>query len=109
MDEAKKKAQENISSAGNESEMFYAYLTRELARLDFNSSVSTARKKGIAIGIQKGIQKGIQEGIQEGFAIGMQKEQQKFVLRLSQKGLSVVEISEWMDLPVEEIEKILNC
>jgi predicted transposase/invertase (TIGR01784 family) len=112
MDTAIRKAIEKIDLLARDRVMMREYAAREKEVLDFNSTLSFSNKEKFAEGKKEGIEEGIaigeQEGIEEGIAIGKQKAQQKNVLRFSQKGLSAVEISEWLDLPVEEIKKILN-
>jgi predicted transposase YdaD len=100
--------------------MLRLYEMQEMALLDYTSGINDATRKGIAIGEQKGIAIGEQRGEQRGIAIGEQRGLQKglqkglqqaqvnYVLKLSQKSKSVAEIAELIDLPEEEVNRILN-
>jgi predicted transposase/invertase (TIGR01784 family) len=96
MDTSIGKAHEKIMSVAQDSEMLRLYQMREMAAMDYTSGINNATRKGIAIGEQRGEQK------------GMQKERINYVLKLSQKNKSVAEIAELTDLPVEEVNHILN-
>jgi predicted transposase/invertase (TIGR01784 family) len=86
MDQAIRKAQGVILVIPHDVEIYRRYQMRELAMLDYYNSIYSAKKEG------------------------EQKERQKHVLKLSQNGFSAAEISRFIDLSVEEIEKILkNC
>ena len=52
------------------------------------------------MGIEKGIEKGIQQGRQE--------ERQEFALRLLSKGMSREDVAEMANLPLAEIDKVIN-
>ncbi|MDR1883220.1 MAG: Rpn family recombination-promoting nuclease/putative transposase [Prevotella sp.] len=91
MDKAIKKVQDIITVVRQDSEMYRAYQMRELALMDFNSSVSTAEKKGIAIGKQEGRQEGIAIGEQRGIAIGEQRGRQEGIAIGEQKGIAIGE------------------
>lgn len=49
--------------------------------------------------LEEGVERGRREGIERGTAA--------LVLRMAGKGKSPAEISEWTDLPVEEVERLL--
>ncbi|MDR1865826.1 MAG: hypothetical protein LBR08_09695 [Bacteroidales bacterium] len=116
MDAAIEKAQKKIAHVSQDKEALRVYRMREMALSDFTSGVNAARRegeqRGIAIGEQRGEQKGIAKGIaigeQRGITIGEQKKTAMFVAKLNRKGLSVEEISDLTDLPVEEVVKILK-
>ncbi|MDR1865825.1 MAG: Rpn family recombination-promoting nuclease/putative transposase [Bacteroidales bacterium] len=120
MDAAIEKAQKKIAHVSQDKEALRVYRMREMALSDFTSGVNAARRegeqRGIAIGEQRGEQRGIaigeQRGItigeQRGITIGEQKKTAMFVAKLNRKGLSVEEISDLTDLPVEEVVKILK-
>jgi predicted transposase/invertase (TIGR01784 family) len=132
MDTAIKKAQEKIIHVSRDKEVLRAYQMREMALSDFTSGMNSARREGIAIGERRGIaigeqrgiaigehigeqrgitigeQRGITIGEQRGITIGKQKEQRKYILKLSQKGMSPVEIAELIDVNVEEVKVALT-
>jgi predicted transposase/invertase (TIGR01784 family) len=96
MDTSIGKAHKKIMSVAQDSDMLREYEMREKARYDYTSGINNATRKGIAIGEQRGEQR------------GMQKAQKNYVLKSSRKGMSVEEIAELTDLPVEEVKNILN-
>jgi len=51
--------------------------------------------------LEEGLQKGLQEGRQEALAA--------MVRRMASKGRSPAEISEWTDLPIDEVERLLGA
>ncbi|MDR1914461.1 MAG: Rpn family recombination-promoting nuclease/putative transposase [Clostridiales bacterium] len=96
MDTAIQKAQEKIRFVRGSEEEFRAYQMREMALSDFTSGINNAERKGIVIGEQRGI------------TIGKQQERMKYIRKLSQKGLSDVDIADLIDLSIEEVKNILN-
>ena len=116
----------------------YEYEAREMAIHDYNTLMGSAiklaqdeaRKKGleqgkqegiqqgiregIQQGIQEGIQQGIQEGIQQGIQEGIQKGIQQGlelvlrVLKLKSEGKSAHQIAEECNVPLEQVEKIIE-
>jgi predicted transposase/invertase (TIGR01784 family) len=95
MDTSIGKAHKKIISVAQDSDMLREYEMRERARYDYTSGINNATRKGIAIGEQRGEQR-------------VRQAQVKYILKSSQKGLSVEEIAEITDLPVEEVNKIFN-
>lgn len=58
--------------------------------------------------IEEGRERGRQEGRQEGWQEGRREELAKLVRRMAAKGRTLSEISEWTELSVEDIERILQ-
>ena len=116
MDKAIEKAHKKVVFVSCDAETLHVYHMRELAEMDRVCGVNYARREGITIGEKRGEQRGIalgkQEGItigkQEGIALGEQKALSQYVFKLSQKSKSPKEISELIDLPLEEVNRILN-
>jgi predicted transposase/invertase (TIGR01784 family) len=112
MDTGIAKAQEKILFVSQDKETLRACQMREMAMSDYTSGIYHARRdgerRGIVIGVQLGNQLGKQIGKQQGITIGKKKAQAEYVLKLFQKGLSIKEIAEWTDLPVEEVTGILK-
>jgi hypothetical protein len=96
MDTSIGKAHEKIMSVAQDSEMLRLYQMREMAVMDYTSGINNATRKGFAMGEQSGI------------AIGEQRAQINYILKLSPKNKSVAEIAELTDLPVKEVNHILN-
>ncbi|ELI79972.1 hypothetical protein, partial [Escherichia coli] len=61
-------------------------------------------EKGIEKGIEKGMEKGIEKGIQQ----GRQEVSQEFALRLLSKGMPREDVAEMANLPLAEIDKLIN-
>ncbi|NPA58504.1 MAG: Rpn family recombination-promoting nuclease/putative transposase [Aquificae bacterium] len=57
---------------------------------------------------QKSKQEGRQEGLKEGLQKGLQKGLQEAVVKLYKKGKSSEEISELLDIPLDEVKKLLK-
>jgi predicted transposase/invertase (TIGR01784 family) len=95
-------------SVAQDSDMLRLYEMQEMALLDYTSGINDAARKGEQRGMQKGIAIGEQRGLQKGLQKGLQQAQVNYVLKLSQKNKSVAEIAELTDLPVEEVNHILN-
>jgi predicted transposase/invertase (TIGR01784 family) len=96
MDTSIRKAHKKIMSVAQDSEMLRVYQMREMAMMDQTSMVNKAKKEGEQRGIAIGEQRGLQQA------------QIKDVLKLSQRNWSVSEIAEFTDLPVREVNRILN-
>ena len=60
-------------------------------------------QEGIEQGMQQGIEQGMQQGMQQGIEQGMQKGREDLVLKMLEKGCSVLEISQITDLSEAEI------
>ncbi len=80
---------------------------REKWRLDYASSISSATKKGIAIGEKKGIAIGKKDGIAIGKA-KLNKAKLDIARKLLNKNLTIQEIKEITGLNEKEILKIKN-
>jgi predicted transposase YdaD len=120
MDTSIGKAHKKIMSVAQDSEMLHQYQMREMAIIDYTSGINNATRKGeqrgeqrgekrgmqkgIVIGEQRGLQKGLQQGLQQ----GMQQVQTNYILKSSQKGMSVEDIAELVGLSAEEVSSILN-
>jgi predicted transposase/invertase (TIGR01784 family) len=100
MDTAIQKAQKRISFVRSSEEEFHAHQMREMALSDFTSGINNARREGIAIGEEWSKQRGRQ--------LGKQEERMKYILKLSQKGMSADEMADLTDFPIEEVKNILS-
>jgi flagellar biosynthesis/type III secretory pathway protein FliH len=63
-----------------------------------------AEEQGMEKGVKLGIKQGVQQGVQQGITI----EKQKVILRAHNKGFKITEIADLVDLPEEEVQKILQ-
>jgi predicted transposase/invertase (TIGR01784 family) len=104
MDKAIEKAHEKVMFVSRDADALRLYNMRELAQMDYVSGINHARREGIAIGKERGIAIGEERGI----AIGKQEALSEHILKLFRKGISVEEICKFTDLPVEEVNGILN-
>jgi hypothetical protein len=67
----------------------------------------TAREEALVEGMAIGKEEGIIEGIVIGEAIGEAKQNKKTILKLYQKGKAAHEISELLDIPLVEAQKVI--
>ena len=65
-------------------------------------------EKWLERGIEKGMVKGIEIGIEKGIQQGRQEVSQEFALRLLSKGMSREDVAEMANLPLAEIDKMIN-
>jgi predicted transposase YdaD len=65
-------------------------------------------KRGLEKGKEIGLKEGKEIGLKEGEKRGIEKGQRLLIERLIKKGKSLEEISELLDIPIEEIKNLLN-
>ena len=74
-------------------------------------SITKAKREGLEQGFEKGIEKGIEQGIEKGIERGRREGEYKKAIetarRLHQIGLSLEEISDAINLSLDEIKKTL--
>ena len=75
---------------------------------DYTSTLETAQRKGLELGIHHGLQQGIKQGIQQGIQQGVQQEKIDTIRRLQAMGLSVEQIAQGADMEVSEVKKLLQ-
>ncbi|MGM9772753.1 MAG: hypothetical protein ACI3YU_08925, partial [Segatella copri] len=92
------------------------YETSKMAYRDIKNSVDTAKREGIAEGMEIGMAKGKQEGLAEGMEKGMEKGRAEgkheanteTAQRLLAMGLSAEQVSKATQLPLEIIKNLSN-
>ena len=96
------------------------YETSKMAYRDIKNSVDTAKREGIAEGMEKGMELGMAKGKQEGLAEGIEKGMEKgraegkheanteTAQRLLAMGLSAEQVSKATQLPLEIIKNLSN-
>ena len=116
IEEAQKKYDEIVLNK----ELNYAIFRRKIARMDKASMEARAEKRGMEQGRQEGIKKGIKQGIQQGMkqgkqqgviegrAEGVAETQRKNVLNMHKEGLKVEDISKFLRMEKQEVEKIIK-
>ena len=65
--------------------------------------IQKGREQGMQQGIEKGMQEGREQGMQKGIEKGMQKGIEDLILKMLEKGCSVLEVSQITDLSEAEI------
>ena len=85
MDTAIKKAHEKISYISCNEETLRLYQMRELAQMDYNVGMKTARREGMQQGREEGREEGRQEALSE-------------ILQLFKEGKSIEEVSRLFNL-----------
>ncbi len=66
------------------------------------------KRWGYEEGLEKGLEKGIEKGIERGIEEGMETTRLKVARKLLDKGFSFEEIGETIDLPAEEVRKLVK-
>ena len=83
------------------------HMTEVIHDLDRSGWIEEGMQKGIEQGMQKGIEQGMQKGIekgrQEGIEKGRQKGREDLILKMLEKGCSVLKVSQITDLSEAEI------
>ena len=65
-------------------------------------------KQGIKQGIEQGIEQGIKQGIKEGIKEGKENQTKDFIKNLLDNNVSIENISLYCNLPINEINNIIN-
>ena len=92
-----------------QADLFYGVLRdRETGGKSMMTLAQWFEEKGIEKGIEKGMEKGMEKGIEKGIQQGRQEERQEFALRLLSKGMSREDVAEMANLPLAEIDKLIN-
>ena len=97
-------------------EKYISFETSKMAYRDIKNSVDTAKREGIAEGMEIGMAKGKQEGLAEGMEKGMEKGRAEgkheanteTAQRLLAMGLSAEQVSKATQLPLEIIKNLSN-
>ena len=64
-------------------------------------------KKGIRRGVRVGLKRGLKRGIERGIKKGIEREKVETARRLYKMGLSLERISEAVNLPLDEVRRVL--
>lgn len=92
-----------------QADLFYGVVRdREIGGESMITLAQWFEEKGIEKGIEKGMEKGIQLGRQEGRQEARQEERQEFAQRLLSKGMSREDVAEMANLPLAELDKLIN-
>ena len=88
------------------------YETSKMAYRDIKNSVDTAKREGIAEGMEIGMKEGMEKGKQEGLAEGMEKGMNQKALEIAENmlamGLSAEQVAKATQLPLEIIKNLSN-
>ena len=92
------------------------YETSKMAYRDIKNSVDTAKREGIAEGMEKGMKQGMEKGMKQGMEKGMKQGMEKgkheanteTAQRLLAMGLSAEQVSKATQLPLEIIKNLSN-
>ena len=77
-------------------EAFTIALNTLKSELDYTTAIKTAKEEGIEQGLEQGLERGITQ------------KQEEVIFKLYQKGKSVEEIADLLDLSIDEVRKILG-
>ena len=93
-------------------ERYISFEASKMAYRDIKNSVDTAKREGIAegmeIGMAKGKQEGLAEGMEKGRAEGKHEANTETAQRLLAMGLSAEQVSKATQLPLEIIKNLSN-
>ena len=93
-------------------ERYISFEASKMAYRDIKNSVDTAKREGIAegmeIGMPKGKQEGLAEGMEKGRAEGKHEANTETAQRLLAMGLSAEQVSKATQLPLEIIKNLSN-
>ena len=86
------------------------YETSKMAYRDIKNSVDTAKREGIAegmeIGLEKGMKQGMEKGMKEGMEKGMSQRSLEIAKKMLAKGMDEASIMDMTGLTVEEIKML---
>ena len=80
------------------------YETSKMAYRDIKNSVDTAKREGIAEGMEKGIKQGMEKGMKQGMEKGMNLRSLEIARKMLAKGIDEVSIMDMTGLTAEEIK-----
>ena len=80
------------------------YETSKMAYRDIKNSVDTAKREGIAEGMEKGMKQGMEKGIKQGMEKGMNLRSLEIARKMLAKGMDEVSIMDMTGLTAEEIK-----
>jgi predicted transposase/invertase (TIGR01784 family) len=100
MDDAIRRADEQISYVLQDKEALRAYEMRQMALSDLTSAVNYAREEGI----KEGKEEGQKEGIKEGLQAGMEKGRMEMARKMKAIGIPVKQIAAVSGLSPEQIK-----
>ena len=84
------------------------YETSKMAYRDIKNSVDTAKREGIAEGMEIGMAKGKQEGLAEGMEKGMNQKALEIAENMLTMGLSAEQVAKATQLPLDIIKNQNN-
>ena len=80
------------------------YETSKMAYRDIKNSVDTAKREGIAEGMEKGIKQGMEKGMKQGLEKGMNLRSLEIARKMLAKGLDEASVMDMTGLTAEEIK-----
>ena len=84
------------------------YETSKMAYRDIKNSVDTAKREGIAEGMEKGMKQGMEKGMKQGMEKGKHEANTETAQRLLAMGLSAEQVAKATQLPLEIIKNLSN-
>ena len=80
------------------------YETSKMAYRDIKNSVDTAKREGIAEGMEKGIKQGMEKGMKQGMEKGMNLRSLEIARKMLAKGMDDASVMDMTGLTAEEIK-----
>ena len=89
-------------------ERYISFEASKMAYRDIKNSVDTAKREGIAegmeIGLEKGMKQGMEKGMKEGMEKGMSQRSLEIAKKMLAKGMDEASIMDMTGLTAEEIK-----
>ena len=80
------------------------YETSKMAYRDIKNSVDTAKREGIAEGMEKGMKQGMEKGMKQGMEKGMNLRSLEIARKMLAKGMDEASVMDMTGLTAEEIK-----
>ena len=84
------------------------YETSKMAYRDIKNSVDTAKREGIAEGMEKGMKEGMEKGMKEGMEKGMNQKALEIAKNMLAMGLPSEQVAKATQLSLEIIKNLSN-
>ena len=89
-------------------ERYISFETSKMAYRDIKNSVDTAKREGIAEGMEKGMKEGMEKGMKEGMEKGMNQKALEIAKNMLAMGLSAEQVAKATQLPLDIIKNLSN-
>ena len=85
-------------------ERYISFEASKMAYRDIKNSVDTAKREGIAEGMEKGMKQGMEKGMKQGMEKGMNLRSLEIARKMLAKGMDEASVMDMTGLTAEEIK-----